>query len=155
MSIIAFSMIMSKRFAAMKARLKISDDSKAFRLFQILRTFLLMSSLKLFDCYRNVGLTFRMFGSMFVPTNIGKVMSGALLELGLNKADYTVAGIAVVIVFFVSLYRKLKGREARESLYDGNYALFVLSCVALLLATLVFGAYGTGYDASQFIYNQF
>ena len=128
---------------------------KWYSAFEIVRTFLLMSSLKLFDCYRNVGLTFRMFGSMFIPTNIGKVMSGALLELGLNKADYTVAGIAVVIVFLVSLYRKLKGREVRESLYDGNYALFVLSCVALLLATLVFGAYGTGYDASQFIYNQF
>ena len=57
-------------------------------------------------------------------------------------------------MFLVSLYRKLKGKEVRESLYD-NYAFFVLSCVALLLATLVFGAYGTGFDASQFIYNQF
>jgi hypothetical protein len=36
-----------------------------------------------------------------------------------------------------------------------RYHLFVLCCVVLFLATMVFGAYGMGYDASQFIYNQF
>ena len=127
---------------------------KWYSAFEIVRTFLLMSSLKLFDCYRNVGLTFRMFGSMFVPTNIGRVFGGALLELGLGKADYTVAFLAVVIVFLVSLYRKLKGRELRERLYE-LYPCFVLCCVVLFLATMVFGAYGAGFDASQFIYNQF
>ena len=127
---------------------------KWYSAFEIVRTFLLMSSLKLFDCYRNVGLTFRMFGSMFIPTNIGKVFGGSLLDLGLTRGDYTVAAIAVVIVFLVSLYKKLKGRELREKLYD-LYPCFVLCAVALLLATLVFGAYGPGFDASQFIYNQF
>ena len=122
--------------------------------FEILRTFLLMSSLKLFDCYRDVGLTFRMFGSMFVPANIGRLFGGSLLELGLKPADYIVAGTAVVIVFLVSLYKKLKGREFRELLFD-KYPLFVLCSVGLFLATMLFGAYGTGFDASQFIYNNF
>ena len=127
---------------------------KWYSAFEILRTFLLMSSLKLFDCYRDVGMTFRMFGSMFTTFNIGKLFNGSLLEIGLTRGDYTVAITAVVIVFLVSLYKKLKGRDVREMLFE-RYHLFVLCCVVLFLATMVFGAYGMGYDASQFIYNQF
>ena len=35
--------------------------------------------------------------------------------------------------------------------FAGRWAIFS----ALLLIIIVFGAYGLGYDASQFIYNQF
>lgn len=122
--------------------------------FEILRTFLLMSSLKLFDCYRDVGLTFKMFGSMFVTFNAGKLFDGSLLNIGLSRGDYIVSFIAVTAVFLVSLYKKLKGKDLKEKLYE-KYHFFVLCCVALLLVTVVFGAYGTGFDASQFIYNQF
>ena len=35
--------------------------------------------------------------------------------------------------------------------FAGRWAIFT----ALLLVIVVFGAYGLGYDAAQFIYNQF
>ena len=129
-------------------------NKPGYAVFEILRTFLLMSSLKLFDCYRDVGLTFKMFGSMFYTFNIGKLFNGSLLELGLTGADYAVAGIAVIIVFLVSLYKYRKNADFRDFLYK-NYPLFLLSCILLLASTLVFGAYGQGFDASQFIYTQF
>jgi D-alanyl-lipoteichoic acid acyltransferase DltB (MBOAT superfamily) len=129
-------------------------EKKGYAIFEIARTFLLMSSLKLFDCYRDVGLTFKMFGSMFYTFNIGKLFNGSLLELGLTSADYEVAAIAIVFIFLVSLYKALVGEDIRVFLYQ-KYPLFVLVCVVLLVSTLVFGAYGAGFDASQFIYNQF
>lgn len=129
-------------------------EKKGYAIFEIARTFLLMSSLKLFDCYRDVGLTFKMFGSMFYTFNIGKLFNGSLLELGLTSADYEVAAIAIVFIFLVSLYKALIGEDIRVFLYQ-KYPLFVLVCVVLLVSTLVFGAYGAGFDASQFIYNQF
>lgn len=129
-------------------------QKSGYAVFEIIRTFLLMSSLKLFDCYRDVGLTFKMFGSMFYTFNIVKLFNGSLLELGLTGADYLISGIAIVVVFLVSLYKYLKDKDFRDYLYE-KYPLFVLSCVLLLIATLVFGAYGQGFDASQFIYNQF
>ena len=121
---------------------------------EILRTFLLMSALKLFDCYRNVGLTFRMFGSMFTTFNAGKLFGGALLELGLDRGDYIVASVAIVAVFLVSLYKYIRGVNLRDFLFE-KYPLFVLSCVLLFVSIVVFGAYGAGFDAAQFIYNQF
>lgn len=48
----------------------------AYRIFQVVRTVLLMSSLRMLDCYRNVGLTFKMFGTMFTDWNMTAAMKG-------------------------------------------------------------------------------
>ena len=127
---------------------------KGYAVFEIVRTFLLMSSLKLFDCYRNVGLTFKMFGSMFTTFNLPRLFNESLLELGLSKGDYTVIFIAIIIIFLVSLYKYIRGVELKEFLFD-KYPLLALSVALLFLSVIVFGAYGSGFDASQFIYNQF
>ncbi len=128
-------------------------DTFAFRLFQVLRTLLLMSSLRLFDCYRDVPLTFKMFGTMFTNFNIGELFNGSLMKLGLSGADYIVLIIALLILITVSLIQRsgsVRGKLAEKPLvfrYFVTYALFI--------SILIFGAYGVGYDSSQFIYNQF
>lgn len=124
----------------------------AYRIFQVVRTVLLMSSLRMLDCYRNVGLTFKMFGTMFTDWNMTAAMKG-LLQLGLTAADYAVVAVAVVLVLCVSL--KQRRGSIRERLYERTAAVQYLVVFALLFAILIFGAYGIGYDANQFIYNQF
>ena len=124
----------------------------AYRIFQVVRTVLLMSSLRMLDCYRNVGLTFKMFGTMFTDWNMTAAMKG-LLQLGLTAADYAVVAVAVVLVLCVSL--KQRRGSIREQLYERTAAVQYLVVFALLFAILIFGAYGIGYDANQFIYNQF
>ena len=128
-------------------------DKWLFQLFQIVRTFLIMSSLRTFDCYRDVPLTFRMFGTIFTKGNWNILFNGALLQLGLTTADYIILLLGVVILIVVSLVQR--SGSVREKLqkkpYPVRYVLFLL----LFVVILVFGAYGNGYDASQFIYNQF
>ena len=55
-----------------------------YEAFQILRTFLLMSGIRMFDCYRDVPLTFKMVGTMFTKFNIGELFYGALPHCGVN-----------------------------------------------------------------------
>ncbi len=124
-----------------------------FRLFQVVRTFLLMCSLRILDCYRDVGVSFRMFGTLFTKWNFKEVFSGALLELGLKRADYVVLllGVAAMIIFSLlqrsgSLREKLSARP-----FFVRYAVYIV----LLISVITFGAYGIGYDSNQFIYNQF
>ena len=45
-------------------------------------------------------------------------------------------------------------KSVRERLYDRPVLSWVL-CGGLILAVVLLGAYSIGYDASQFIYNQF
>jgi alginate O-acetyltransferase complex protein AlgI len=124
-----------------------------FRSFQVIRTVLLMSALRMFDTYRDVPLTFKMFWSMITNYNYDELFSGALMNLGLALSDYGIIACGFVIVLGTSLVQR-KG-PVREQIM--NKPILVRSVVyyVLILSILVFGAYGMDYDSNQFIYNQF
>ena len=124
-----------------------------YRVFETLRTFLLMCSLRILDCYRDVAVSFKAFASVFTTNNWGEAFSGTLLNLGLGAGDYIVAGAGIALMFAVSCVQEKCG-SVRELIWRRPalpYALFG----ALAIIILVFGAYGVGYDSTQFIYNQF
>lgn len=125
-----------------------------YEVFQIIRTILLMSCIRMFDCYRDVPLTFRMVGTMFTSFHISDLFHGSLLELGLSGADYVVLLIGFFIVLGCSLLKVRKG-NVRAWLYEKPAILFYGVMAVLCFVILVFGAYGVGYDSTQFIYNQF
>ena len=125
-----------------------------YEVFQIIRTILLMSCIRMFDCYRDVPLTFKMVGSMFTDFNWHVLVDGSLLNLGITMADYLVLIVGFFIVFGVSL-TKVKVGSVRTALYEKPAIVYFGIMALLFVGILVFGAYGVGYDSSQFIYNQF
>ena len=131
-----------------------TDGSVTYKSFQVGRTILLMSALRLFDCYRDVPLTFKMFGTMFTTWNWNTLGNGTLLNLGITRADYIILGLGTVILFVVSMIGRsgsVRDKMEKKIPFAGRWAIFSV----LLIVIIVFGAYGLGYDASQFIYNQF
>ena len=124
-----------------------------FKAFQIIRTFLLMCSLRMLDCYRDVPMTFRMFGSMFTDWNIKEALTVGLWNIGLGVHDYVVLIAGTVILFIVSMIGR-RG-SVREKIMKKPVVVSMAIFGALFIATVLFGAYGMEYDASQFIYNQF
>ena len=75
------------------------------------------------------------------------------LALGAAGADWLAAGAGAALMLAVSLVQR-RG-SVRERLAEKPLALRWAVFGALLLAVVVFGAYGVGFDANQFIYNQF
>lgn len=124
-------------------------ESKAYSKFMSVRTFMLMGVIRSLDCYGNVGLTFALWGSMFTLGGLGELLSGGIFELGLAAKDFIIVLVAVLVVYAVSV-ASVKG-SVRERLY-GRTVLSACLFGALLIAVIMFGAYGVGYDASQFIY---
>ncbi len=126
--------------------------SKGYSAFMAARTFWLMGAIRILDCYRDVPLTFRMFGSIFTTPNWGELTKVAKGVLGLGIHDYIVVLSGCLLVWVAS---RLNGKkDIRERLWKRpvtSFAAFLL----LFLSVVVFGAYGFGYDARQFIYNQF
>ncbi|MBQ1923853.1 MAG: MBOAT family protein, partial [Lachnospiraceae bacterium] len=68
--------------------------------------------------------------------------------------DYVVTGIGILVLLAVSIYEERKG-SVREMLLERPYLVRTLVWTGLFVAVLLIGAYGAGYDASQFIYNRF
>ncbi len=131
-----------------------TDGSTAYKSFQVGRTILLMSALRLFDCYRDVPLTFKMFGTMFTTWNWNTLGNGTLLRLGLVRSDYVILGLGTIVLFVVSMIGRsgsVRNKMEKKMPMPARWGMFTL----LVLVILVFGAYGQGYDAAQFIYNQF
>lgn len=124
-----------------------------FRLFQVMRTVFLMSAIRMFDCYRNVPLTFKMLSTMITKFNARGLTSEALLGLGLGTADYAVLSAGLIVLVAVSLLQR--DGSVRHRIAKEHRALRFALYYVLLISILVLGAYGIGYDSSQFIYNQF
>ena len=122
--------------------------------FEMLRTFFLMGMIRMLDCYRNVPVTFKMLGSMFTDFKLHVFTNGSLLDVGLSLPEYILLGVCAVLIFLVSLYKYKTGKDLRTRIVSNADLTFAV-CLVLILATVVFGAYGKGYNTSQFIYNQF
>ncbi len=124
-----------------------------FKGFQVVRTVLLMSALRLFDCYRDVPATFRMFGSLLTARNWAVLLDGSLLNLGLSPLDFGILAAGLALLLAVSLIQR-RG-SVRDRIAAWPYPLRALLWFGLFLVVLFMGFYGIGYDKSQFIYNQF
>ena len=126
--------------------------SRGWGCWQAVRTFLLMGLIRSLDCYRDVPRTFRLWGSMLTSWNWGELFRGGLTSFGLDAADWCVLLGGILLIFAVSQLGKkepLRQRLARRP-------ILLCACLCgLILLILLFGAYGIGYDASQFIYDQF
>ncbi len=124
-----------------------------YRAFQILRTFALVCTLNLFDCYSSISETVQVFFSIFSADNWQVLWNGALLKLGLSSLDYIIILAGVGIMLTVSLLQRKE--SVRDIISKRPYPIRFIVWYGLFLIILLMGAYGIGYDASQFIYNQF
>ncbi len=125
----------------------------SFRLFQVGRTFWIMSFIRILDCYRDVGTTFRMYGTVFTKFNYMELFQGGLLKVGLTGADYFVLIPAVLLMLMVSLIGR--STSVREKIAQKPQMVSYVAYAAIIFGIIIFGAYGIGYDSSQFIYSQF
>ena len=123
-----------------------------YRLFEVGRTFVLMSAIRVLDVYRDVPLTFKQVGTVFTSFRPSVLWDGSFLELGLSAGDWLIAALGTGAMVVCSLLgRKEPARERlvrRPGLAWGG-------CALLVVCMVIFGVYGIGFDATQFIYNQF
>ena len=73
--------------------------------------------------------------------------------MALDAVQFVVVGVGVIILFAVSLLNR--GGDLRDKILAKKALLWYTGLGALFIVILVFGAYGMGFDSSQFIYNQF
>lgn len=124
-----------------------------YKIFQILRTFVMVSCLNLFDCYATLRETFSAFLSIFTVHNWNVLVDGSMLKLGMEMTDYIVVCAGILVMFIVSLLQR--NESVREQIARRSYGLKLLIWAVLVICIVVFGTYGIGYDGSQFIYNRF
>ena len=129
------------------------DGKLWYKIFQVGRTFLLVCALNIFDCYSSLKDTFSVFASLLTVNNWHILWDGSLLDLGLTPLDYAILAAGTILMLTVSLTQRTG--QIRPRIAAKPYPIRFITWYGLFLIILLAGAYGVGYDASQFIYNQF
>ena len=127
-------------------------DTKGYRCFTVVRTFFLFCCLEMFEYYPFTTV-FAMFGNMLTSSRISQLFDGRMAALGLSASDWRLLGVSVAVMALGAVFRRFHG--FREKLDQKPVWLQYAAVFGLFLVVLLTGAYGHGYDASQFIYNQF
>ena len=151
--LIMLSMIFTPYNEKLVQKLHIKTECFSFRLFQMGRTFLLCCLGRVFfradDFASAIGILKR------ACTGIGwyRLANGRIYNYGLNKANMTVVIVAMLVLLTVSILQEKM--DVLEALKKQNLVFRWVLIYALLLAVVIFGMYGPGYDPSAFIYEKF
>ncbi|MEG1863606.1 MAG: hypothetical protein RR198_08390, partial [Oscillospiraceae bacterium] len=144
-----FEPIFKKAFSA----LKVDPQSKTWQLFQVARTFSLVCIGELIFRSSSVSQAVLMMKSMFSCWNPWVLFNGFVFTLGIDRPDFYVGLIAIGILFFVSL--SSRKQSMRHWVKNQELPIRWAICIGGIMAIVIFGAYGPGYDPAPFIYFQF
>ena len=151
--------LFSSIFAKTTKQLNMKTNSFAWHLFQSVRTY----------CIYAIGATFFSLG---VTQGIGilkdalKVVSvkdyanpwvffdSSILETGVTYGDINIIIISVALLFVVGVLREKYG-YARNWVEQQSVGLRWIIWIFLFVFVLIWGKYGPGYDAAEFIYRGF
>ena len=107
-----------------------------------------------------VAWTFFEAGSVSGAIDVLRACAGSplwaapLSAMGMDKWEFVVAAVSCIVMLIADILHFRHGDQA-ERAADKPWPLRCLLLLALLFASLIFGSYGTGYDAQSFIYGQF
>ena len=127
-------------------------DGSVYGAFQKVRTGLLFSGLLMFQYYP-FGTVFAMLGNLLATGRLSQLFDGRFAELGLTAADFIVLAIGLLLMLLISILQETG--SVRQKLAARPLVVRFAAVFLLFVTVLVAGCYGHGYNASQFIYNQF
>ena len=153
-----FYIVMEELLAPPCARLMerwhINAGGRPVGVVRIVRTFFLVCIGDLFFRAASVGDAFAMLKGAVTVWNPHILWDGSLLGLGLDAGELVIAAGALLLLCCISLVQNRKG-SVRELIAARALPIRWAVWYALIFAIILFGCYGPGYSAGEFIYQGF
>lgn len=148
------STLFADQFEKANAFLHIKTDTFAWRLFQMIRTFTLCCIGRIFFRAESIGVALTIFKNMFTKVNLYMLFDQSIYTWGgLDRPDFMMALISICIMWAVSMMQVRF--SVREKINSQNIVFRYSILYLAIFSVIIFGVYGSGYDASSFIYGQF
>ena len=135
-------------------KLGLIKNSFSHRLAEIIVTFALVDLAWVFFRAPSLKAAWMVLESMFTAKNLWIFFDGSLFKLGLPQKEYDLM-LAGLLVTCLADWAKYKGIVIRQWILRQEWWFRFAAAMAGVLAVLIFGKYGSGYDAQTFIYFQF
>ena len=134
-------------------KFRINAKGRTVGVVRIVRTFFLVCIGDLFFRAASVGDAFAMLRESVSVWNPSVLVNGSLFELGLEQIEVFIVAVALLLLYLVSLLQQ-KG-SVRERIACMSLPVRWMIWYALLFGVILFGCYGPGYSAGEFIYQGF
>ncbi len=153
--IIMLSVLLKPVFEWCHKKLHINPKTAPYTVFQILRTFVVILVGYVFDVAPSFMQAMRTFWLFFTNQSLSKGWS-EISELGLGKKQYLLLLAGVVFIFIISVIQERHDKTTMRELLDKKPFMLRWAAVFVgVMAVVVFGIYGSGFDAADFVYMQF
>lgn len=134
--------------------LKLNRETFSHKLFKVISTFVMVDFTWIFFRAESFKDAIKIIKSMFTVYNPWILFDNSIYECGLDSKNFMVMLIAILILIIADIF-KYKGIKISEVILKQEYWFRWLVFAVGANLILLFGIWGSGYDAASFIYFQF
>ncbi|MEE1321171.1 MAG: MBOAT family O-acyltransferase [Acutalibacteraceae bacterium] len=134
-------------------KLGIDTESFSWKLWQMIRTFIICSVGRVFFRANGLKAALKIFIAMVSGSGMNHVAGEALFNYGLDWKNFVFVFFAILVLWIVDILQEKM--SLRQELRKQGIVFRWIVILLGIYAVIVFGIYGPGYDASSFIYEQF
>ena len=153
--IIMLAVLLKPVFEWMIEKLHIKAQSAPYTLFRILRTYILVLVGYVFDVAPSFSASLHTFRSILTNQNFSESYQ-EIIDLGLYKKEYLLILLGAVLIFIISVIQERHSDTTIRNMLDKKPFIFRFAPVFIgVMALVVYGVYGSGFNPADFVYMQF
>lgn len=149
--VLALSFYYEPHIKKLTAKLRINTECLSWKAFQCARTAILFAAPRLIVYSAGFGDAVNYIRCLFKTFNPWILFDGSLFKLGVTAHQFNAVICGLVLLFLVGWIQE-HGKIVRVELDKQNMVIRGLVYIAFIYSIVLFGAYGSGYDASSFTY---
>ncbi len=152
--LITAGLLLEPFFSRVRERLSITDEHRGMKVFQILRTCVLVFIGRYITRAGSLRTGISMLWKTVRHPIPSQLLHGGLFSLGLSGGDLLIIGIGVVVLLLTEFLEE-RGKSLFERLDEKPFLIQWCVMALGLFALLFFGVFRGDYIAAEFIYQQF
>ncbi len=153
-ALIVLSTVLKPYTDKINERLHIHTEGRLWHFWQELRTSIFFGISRMFTVVGGMSGCILLWQRLFRAARLWVLFDGSLYTHGLDQKDFYVAIIGITLILVVDVLHE-RGIKIRESIAKLPLPLRWIIYYGAIFAILIFGVYGSGYDAASFIYGNF
>lgn len=145
--------VLEKPFLSLLEKMKMTEDSGPVKVFRAVKLFFIVIFGEMFFRAESMGRGFEMFKVIFTDFD-GKELTKHLGDFGMDFHDYVTVMIAFLLIMLLNILKE-KNVPYRDKFMALPTPVRWIIWYAVMMSIVIFGAYGSGYDAAGMIYAKF
>lgn len=151
-ALLGLALLLEPFFNAAKAKLRVREQGKPWRLWCLTRTWALLLTAQYFAFTDAPARAFAFMRGTFMNWRFDDFLPRATAIM--SGTEWLIAGVSLLCLLAVDCLCE-KGVPVARFFARCAFPLRWLVLLALILSILIFGCYGAGYDGAAFLYAQF